>query len=57
MEGPLATGLTPWHKDDLPVLKHDMDAAKAALAASQFADGFEMEYVYVPAWPRKRTLA
>lgn len=47
MQGPLATGLTPWHKDDLPVLKFDMDAAKAALAASQFADGFEMEYVYV----------
>jgi peptide/nickel transport system substrate-binding protein len=47
MQGPLATGLTPWHKDDLPILKFDMEAAKASLAASQFADGFEMEYVYV----------
>jgi peptide/nickel transport system substrate-binding protein len=47
MVGPLASGLTPWHKDDLPVLRFDMDAAKAALAASKFANGFEMEYVYV----------
>ena len=34
MEGPLATALEPWHKNDLPVLRHDMEAAKAALAAS-----------------------
>ncbi|MGH2614916.1 MAG: ABC transporter substrate-binding protein, partial [Thermomicrobiales bacterium] len=47
MEGPLATGLEPWHKKDLPVLRHDMEAAKAALAASEYADGFEMDYVYV----------
>lgn len=47
MEGPLATALEPWHKTDLPVLRHDMDAAKAALAASEYPDGFEMEYVYV----------
>lgn len=47
MQGPLATALSPWHKGDLPVLTHDMEAAKAALAASGFADGFEMEYVYV----------
>lgn len=47
MEGPLATALKPWHKAGLPVLRHDMEAAKAALAASGFADGFEMEYVYV----------
>ncbi len=47
MEGPLATGLEPWHKKDLPVLRHDMEAAKAALAASAYPDGFEMDYVYV----------
>jgi peptide/nickel transport system substrate-binding protein len=47
LEGPLASGLEPWHNKELPVLRHDMEAAKAALAASQFADGFEMEYVYV----------
>ncbi|MBA2595146.1 MAG: ABC transporter substrate-binding protein [Chloroflexia bacterium] len=47
MEGPLATALEPWHKKDLPVLRHDMEAAKAALAASEFADGFAMDYVYV----------
>jgi peptide/nickel transport system substrate-binding protein len=47
MQGPLATALTPWHKADLPILGHDMEAAKAALAASEYADGFEMEYVYV----------
>lgn len=47
MEGPLASSLEPWHKKDLPVLRHDMEAAKAALASSQHADGFEMEYVYV----------
>ena len=45
--GPLATGLEPWHKKDLPVLRHDMEAAKAALAASAYPDGFEMDYVYV----------
>lgn len=47
MQGPLATALEPWHKSDLPILRHDMEAAKAALAASEYADGFEMEYVYV----------
>jgi peptide/nickel transport system substrate-binding protein len=47
LSGPLATGLKPWHKDDLPVLKFDLDAAKQALAASQHKDGFELEYVYV----------
>ncbi len=47
MVGPLASGLTPWHNPDLPVLRHDMDAARAALAASDYPDGFEMDYVYV----------
>jgi peptide/nickel transport system substrate-binding protein len=47
MQGPLATALVPWHRSDLPILGHDMEAAKAALAASEYADGFEMEYVYV----------
>jgi peptide/nickel transport system substrate-binding protein len=47
LEGPLPTNLTPWHKSGLPVLRFDMDKAKAALAASGSKDGFEMEYVYV----------
>ena len=48
MEGPLASALEPWHKKDLPVLRHDMEAAaKAALAASAHPDGFEMDYVFV----------
>jgi peptide/nickel transport system substrate-binding protein len=47
MEGPLATALTPWHRADLPVLRFDMDAARAALDASEHAAGFELEYVYV----------
>lgn len=47
MQGPLPTSLQPWHKADLPVLKFDMDAAKAALAASGSKDGFSMDYVYV----------
>jgi peptide/nickel transport system substrate-binding protein len=47
MQGPLATALVPWHKTDLPVLGFDMDAARAALDASEFAGGFELEYVYV----------
>jgi peptide/nickel transport system substrate-binding protein len=47
MEGPLPTTLKPWHKSGLPVLRLDMDKAKAALAASSHKDGFEMEYVYV----------
>ena len=47
MQGPLATALEPWHRKDLPVLGFDMEAAKAALAASEYAGGFEMEYVYV----------
>jgi peptide/nickel transport system substrate-binding protein len=45
--GPLPTALTPWHKPDLPVIAHDMEAAKAYLAQSSFAEGFELEYVYV----------
>lgn len=47
MEGPLATAMAPWHKSDLPLLRHDMEAARAALAASEYPDGFELEYVYV----------
>jgi peptide/nickel transport system substrate-binding protein len=47
MQGPLASGLKPWHKDDLVTLKFDMDGAKASLAASAYADGFDLEYVYV----------
>ncbi len=47
MQGPLATALVPWHKADLPVLGFDMEGARAALDASEYAGGFEMEYVYV----------
>lgn len=48
LEGPLPSGLTPWHRQGLPVYRHDMDAARAALAQSaEYADGFELEYVYV----------
>jgi peptide/nickel transport system substrate-binding protein len=49
MEGPLPVGLEPWHKEDLPVYRFDMELAQAALAASdQYADGgFDLEYVYV----------
>jgi peptide/nickel transport system substrate-binding protein len=47
MQGPLASGLKPWHKDDLVTLKYDLDGAKASLAASAYADGFDLEYVYV----------
>ncbi|HET7092003.1 MAG TPA: ABC transporter substrate-binding protein, partial [Thermomicrobiales bacterium] len=47
LSGPLSTGLKPWHKADLPVLRFDLDAAKKALAASGYKDGFELEYVYV----------
>jgi peptide/nickel transport system substrate-binding protein len=47
MQGPLATALEPWHRKDLPILGFDMEAAKAALAASEYAGGFELEYVYV----------
>jgi peptide/nickel transport system substrate-binding protein len=47
MQGPLGTELKPWHKDDLVTLKFDLDAAKTALAASGYADGFDLEYVYV----------
>jgi peptide/nickel transport system substrate-binding protein len=47
MQGPLATALVPWHKADLPVLRFDMDAARAALDASEHAAGFDLEYVYV----------
>jgi peptide/nickel transport system substrate-binding protein len=45
--GPLPTRLEPWHKPDLPVIKHDMEAAKAHLAASAYPEGFDLEYVYV----------
>lgn len=47
MQGPLATELKPWHKDDLVTLKFDLEAAKASLAASAYPDGFDLEYVYV----------
>ena len=47
MVGPLASTLKPWHKDDLVTLKFDIEGAKASLAASGYADGFDLEYVYV----------
>ncbi len=49
MEGPLPVGLEAWHRKELPVYRHDMEKAKAALAESaQYANGgFDLEYVYV----------
>lgn len=47
LKGPLPTGLKPWFKEDLPGFAFDVEAAKEHLAASQYADGFDVEYVYV----------
>jgi peptide/nickel transport system substrate-binding protein len=47
MRGPLATNMKPWFKEDIVTLGFDMEAAKASLAASAYADGFDLEYVYV----------
>jgi peptide/nickel transport system substrate-binding protein len=47
MQGPLSSDFQPWHKSDLVVPTFDMEAAKAALAQSQYPDGFDLEYVYV----------
>lgn len=47
MNGPLAMSFTPWVNEDLPLLEHDMDAAREHLAASEYPDGFDIEYVYV----------
>ena len=47
LAGPLPSRLEPWHKTDLPVITHDMEAAKTFLAASAFPEGFDLEYVYV----------
>jgi len=47
MEGPLPVQLTPWHKTGLPVIRHDLDAARKYLSESGFASGFDLEYVYV----------
>jgi len=48
MEGPLPPQFAPWHTDNLPLIRFNMDEAKTYLAASeQYKDGFEIEYVYV----------
>jgi peptide/nickel transport system substrate-binding protein len=47
LAGPLPSRLEPWHKTDLPVITHDMEAAKTFLAASAYPEGFDLEYVYV----------
>lgn len=48
MEGPLPPQFTPWHTDNLPLIRYNMDEAKKYLAQSeQYKDGFEIEYVYV----------
>ena len=47
LRGPLPTGLKPWFKEDLPGFKLDMDAAREHLAASQYPNGFDIEFVYV----------
>lgn len=47
MNGPLPMGFEPWVNEELPLLEHDMDAAREHLAASEYPDGFDIEYVYV----------
>jgi peptide/nickel transport system substrate-binding protein len=47
MNGPLPVRFTPWNNEDLPLLEHNMDAAREFLAASEYPDGFDIEYVYV----------
>jgi len=47
MNGPLPIRFTPWNNEDLPLLEHNMDAAREYLAASEYPDGFDIEYVYV----------
>lgn len=47
MNGPLPVRFTPWNNEDLPLLEHNMDAAREYLAASEYPDGFDIEYVYV----------
>lgn len=47
MNGPLPSGFEPWVNEELPLLEHDMDAAREYLAASDYPDGFDIEYVYV----------
>ncbi|HWV34428.1 MAG TPA: ABC transporter substrate-binding protein, partial [Thermomicrobiales bacterium] len=47
MNGPLPMGFEPWINEDLPLLEFNMDAAREHLAASEYPDGFDIEYVYV----------
>jgi peptide/nickel transport system substrate-binding protein len=47
MNGPLPMNFTPWVNEDLPLLEHNMDAAREHLAQSAYPDGFDIEYVYV----------
>jgi peptide/nickel transport system substrate-binding protein len=47
MNGPLPVRFTPWNNEELPLLEHDMDKAREFLAASEYPDGFDIEYVYV----------
>lgn len=50
LNGPLPEGLGEYVNPNLDIYRHDMDKAKAALAAAdpQYASGgFELEYVYV----------
>jgi peptide/nickel transport system substrate-binding protein len=47
MRGAVPPNLKPWFKEDLPEPTFDIEAAKAALAASGYPDGFDLEYVYV----------
>lgn len=47
MNGPLPMNFEPWVNQDLPLLVHDMDAAREHLAQSEYPDGFDIEYVYV----------
>lgn len=47
MNGPLPMNFKPWVNEDLPLLQHDMDAAREHLAQSEYPNGFDIEYVYV----------
>jgi peptide/nickel transport system substrate-binding protein len=56
MNGPLPLGFKPWVNEELPMFEHNMDAAREFLAASEYPDGFDIEYVYVTGLAFEETL-
>ena len=56
LKGPLTTSLVPWFNESLPGFTFDMDAAKEHLAASEYPDGFDIEFVYVTGLDFQETL-